>query len=93
MSAADINAVQAGLLMLHILQIADRAVVSDIELSATCVPGESPRWYDTRPMLDDREHSSPIVDMNTQALDYALLRGLIVRHASQSHLVRITRQP
>lgn len=93
MSTAHINAVQAAELVRHGLQIADRAVVSDIELSATSVPGQHHCWYDIRSMLDEREHSSPVVDMNTQALDYALLRGLIQRHADQTHLVRITRFP
>lgn len=93
MSPADINAVQAAELVRHGLQIADRAVVSDIELCAPWVPGEHYRWYDTRPMLDDREYSPPVIDMNAQALDYALMRGLIERHAGEPHLVRITRQP
>jgi hypothetical protein len=93
MSPAHINAVQAAELVRHGLQIADRAVVSDIELCATWVAHLPGGWYDTQPMLNEHEHSSPVIDMNAQALDYALMRGLIERHTGQAHLVRITRQP
>lgn len=93
MSPADINAVQAAELFRRSLLIADRAAVADIESNAHAVRLETVRWYDVRPMLDEREQSPEGVDMNREALDYALMRGLIVRHHADAHLVRITRMP
>jgi len=70
--------------------LAALAVISDIESEAVRVHLPEPgRWYDTRPMLDPREHAPEIVDMATQALDYALQQGLVHRHSQQQHLVRI----
>jgi hypothetical protein len=76
--------------------IADAAVISDIESECirTQLDDDCPatwRWYDTRAMLDEREHSPQCIDMNSEALDYALMRGLAVRHPVKPHLVRITR--
>jgi hypothetical protein len=82
-------------LVRHATQIADRAVVADIETEAVhmaSLPGR-PSWWDVRPMLDEREHSPLCIDMATQALQYALMRGLVVRHEEQAHLVRIVRHP
>lgn len=95
MSPADINAVQMAELVRHATQIADRAVVEDIEsegLHIASLPGR-PSWYDIRPMVDEREHSPQCIDMNKAAIDYALMRGLAVRHPEHAHLVRITRFP
>lgn len=49
------------------------------------------RWFDTRPMLDPREHSGPAIDLCSDALRYAHSRGLISAHPQQPHLVRIAR--
>ena len=92
MSPADINAVQAAELVRHALQIADAAVVDDIECEGVYLD-DSFGWYDVRPMLDEREHSSQCIDMATQALRYAVMRGLAQRHPDHAHLVRITRRP
>lgn len=93
MSAGSINAVQASELVRRGLLIADRAAVADIESEAVGVHLYTQRWYDVRPMLDMRERSAACSDMNREALDYALMRGLIVRHHADAHLVRITRMP
>ena len=92
MSPADINAVQMAELVRHATQIADRAVVADIESEAVRTD-RSGRWYDVRPMLDEREHSPQCIDMATQALQYAVMRGLVQRDTEHAHLVRITRCP
>jgi hypothetical protein len=95
MSPADINAVQAAELVRRSLQIADRAVVCDIECEAlptTHFSDTGRPWYDVRPMLNEHEHSLPIIDMAREGLDYALMRGLLQRHAEHAHLVRITRR-
>ncbi len=92
MSPADINAVQAAELVRHAMQIADAAVVADIESEGLSVDG-SAGWYDVRPMLSENEHSTQCIDMATQALRYAVMRGLAQRHPDHAHLVRITRSP
>lgn len=71
--------------------IADAAAVSDIETGAATV-ADDPRWYDVRPMLDEREHSPQVIDMATEMLAYAEQRGLIQRHQVEPHLVRIDRR-
>lgn len=92
MSPADINAVQMAELVRHATQIADRAVVADIESEGVHICGCT-GWYDIRPMVDEREHSPQCIDMNKLAIDYALMRGLAVRHTQHAHLLRITRHP
>jgi hypothetical protein len=89
---APINAVAVAELVRRGLQLADAYCVSDIETSAAPVGVASARWYDVRPMLDDREHSPAVIDMAAQALAYATQRGLIEFHATEPHLVRITPQ-
>ena len=72
-------------------RLADRAVVSDIESEAHGqTDAQGRRWYDTRPMLDQREMGPDFVEMNRQALDYARQRGLVSPHPEHAHLVRIT---
>ena len=72
------------------MAIAGRAVVSDIESYCVRVDGPPGRWYDTRPMLDPREHASEVIDMAAQAMAYAEAAGLVTRHADHKHLVCIT---
>jgi hypothetical protein len=73
--------------------IADRAVVCDIESEAVHELEAGQRWYDIRPMLNEREHSPEFIDMNSEALAWAFARGLIEQHATRKHLVRIARWP
>lgn len=89
----SINAVAMGQMLRYSVLIADRAAVSDIEVEGVqCqVEGSTHRWYDVRPMLDEREHSMECIDMNQQSLVYAEQRRLIQRHTAQRHLVRILR--
>ncbi len=73
---------------------ADRAVVSDLEQLPAEPPGpDRITWRDTRSMLNEWEQPPEFIDMARQALDYAALRRLIVRHPQHHHLVRITRLP
>jgi hypothetical protein len=73
-------------------KLADRAVISDIESEGHPQTDEHGRkWYDTRPMLDERELPSDFVEMNRQALQYASERGLTMPHPTAPYLVRITR--
>ncbi len=71
------------------LRLANRAVVSDIETYSAPVQLEGQRWYDTRPMLDPREHSPEALDMAVEALAYAEFSGLVQRHPQLRYLVQI----
>lgn len=75
--------------------IADRAVVADIESEGVPFRFDpaAPAWYDTRPLLDQRERPPELVDMARQGLAYAYTRQLIQQHPVHKHLVRIIRHP
>lgn len=75
-------------------QIADRAVICDIECHAVRTRDYAERvcWY-IAPMLDAREHAPEVIDMMLQAIDYALQRGLISRHPAFKDVVYINRSP
>jgi hypothetical protein len=71
--------------------IANRAAIADIETECVAITlGDGLRWYDTRPMIDPREHCGELLDMATQTLAYADAAGLIARHPQQRHMVRLT---
>jgi len=71
-------------------QIADRAVVADIESECVAVADDTGRgWWDTRVMLDPREMPDDFIEMARQAIEYAHQRGLIRSHPQHAHLVRI----
>lgn len=72
------------------LRIADRAVLADIKSEAARAGADGA--YDVRPMLDARERSGPAIDMASDALAYALDRGLVVQ-AGEPWLVRIVAKP
>jgi hypothetical protein len=72
-------------------KIADVSSVADIELHSVDVMVDGQQWWDTRVMLDPREHCPDVIEMSTWVLDYATARGLAVRHHEQPHLVRIVR--
>lgn len=70
-------------------RIADRAVLIDIESYGVRVGDSHDRCYDVRPMLDQREHGAESVDMFSEALAYAITRGLVVPSEGAPWLVRI----
>lgn len=74
-------------LIARAFHIATRAVITDIE--SYCVQYAN-GWWDTRPMLDPREHAPEAIDMAREAIDYAISAHIAVRHPMQPHLVRIT---
>lgn len=76
-------------LLAEALQIADRAVLCDIESDAVAEQMHGQRWYDTRPMLDPRERPDDLIEMARQAIDYAVQRGLVERHPAQGWMVRV----
>lgn len=73
------------------VRIADMQVVCEIESGCPAHNGldQHPRWYDLRPLTDPREHCGEMIDMNAEIIDYALRRGLAIRHPEHAHLVRI----
>lgn len=85
------SAMHISVLVGHAVSIADEAVL--ILLRSECAFSETGtyRWYDTRPMLDEREHSGPNVDQHRQCLEYASLRHLVFADPDQPHLVRLLR--
>lgn len=70
-------------------QIADRAVICDIECEGISTQLDGQCWYDVRPMLDPREVCDDVAEMNRQALGYAIARGLVGVHRDHPHLLRI----
>lgn len=82
------NAVMLGETLRLGTQIADRAVVADLE----DLPLEPDGYRDTRPLLSPHEHCPEFIDMNTQALAYADLRRLIQRDPHYHYRIRILRK-
>jgi hypothetical protein len=77
------------------VRIANDAVVADIESNCPALHSPCGRitWYDTRPMLDPREHSPELVDMAQEAIQYGVDSGLLVRHAEHPHWLRVAQAP
>jgi hypothetical protein len=77
--------------VLSALRIANAAVVADIESNCVAVLSAcgSIRWYDTRPMLDTREHSPELVDMAYEAIEYGIKCHLLFRHPHDPWMVRV----
>lgn len=77
------------------LRMLDEYVVSDVECYGVSIelPGgaEGRRWYDVRPMLDEREHSPQFVDQAREAIGWGLHRGVLRRHADIPHLIQTTK--
>jgi hypothetical protein len=72
------------------LAIGNQAVIETVECEAVRVQLPEPgRWYDTRPMLDPREHAPQVIDMAAEALSYGETAGLLRRHTAHRHLVCI----
>lgn len=69
--------------------IADRAVIADIETEGVSVGPAGDRCYDIRSLIDEREHAGEVVDMVSEALAYAIARGLIVFDRGQPWLARV----
>lgn len=76
------------------LRLAVRYVVADVESGGvrTHLP-EPGRWYDTRPMLDPREHAGPVIDQALEALRFGEASNALLRHPQHRHLVRVLVQP
>jgi hypothetical protein len=76
------------------LRLAVMYVVADVEENCPRVNmPEGGRWFDTRPMLDPREHASPVIDMAVDALRFGEQAEALVRHHQHRHLVRVLVAP
>lgn len=72
-------------------RMAVRALVETIESECPRVRLAGHSWWDTRPMVDPREHAPQVIDINAEILDLALTMGVIVRHTQPDlqHIVRV----
>lgn len=72
------------------LRLLDQYIVSDVECNGHhMIRGEfGPRWYDVRPMLDEREHCPEFIDMARAAIELGVSRGVLKRHPEQPHIVK-----
>lgn len=71
--------------------LADAAVICDIESEGVRVGEPAARRWDIRPMIDPREHAGEVVDMARKGLAYAMWRGLIELDADTAGIVRIVK--
>ena len=68
--------------------IANESAIECIESEAVRIDlGDGLRWYDTRPMLDPREHCAESIDLMTRRLQYAEASGLVTRTGDREWLV------
>ena len=72
-------------------KLADEAVLCDIESEGVRVEQDGRRWYDVRPLLDERERSAECIDMAGEAIAYAIARGLAAQHPQQWYLLVLAR--
>lgn len=69
-------------------QMATDLATMTIESEAHPVELDGYRWYDTRPMLDARQHAPEVIALHVRDLDFAFSVGLYRAHNEQPHLVR-----
>jgi len=92
MSTADESMTAA--LVASALQLADRAVVCDVETEGIRCPAPAGApVYDITPMFDSREHSPEFLDMASQGIAYGVGRGLFELLPELPVRVRLLRRP
>jgi len=67
--------------------IANQAVIEDIESYAVKEVIDGRTWWDTRPMTDPREFPPTSIDMADQAIKYAIGSGLAGVHPQRPYLL------
>lgn len=70
--------------------LAAAVVRSDIESFGIKERIASLTWWDTRPMVDLREHSPHMVDMANLAIGYAISTGIAFPHPQRPYLLRLS---
>ena len=79
------------LLINSALQIADQAVLCDIECEGQQIGASSERRWDVSAMFDANEHSPEVIDMAEEGIAYAVSRGLVEIESRRRFTVRILR--
>ena len=79
------------LLIRSALQIADQAVLCDIESEGLLIGPPSERRWDVSAMFDENEHSPEFLDMAEQGIAYGVMRGLLEMDTTRRWTVRIVR--
>ena len=79
------------LLIKSALQIADQAVLCDIECEGRQIGAPSERRWDVSSMFDANEHSAQVIDMAEEGIAYAVSRGLVEIESRRRFTVRILR--
>jgi hypothetical protein len=69
--------------------IADRAVVSLVESEAVKEERTGVAFYDTRPLIDQRQWNPQDLKLHADALLYGAMRGLFRHHPQHLHLVHV----
>lgn len=70
-------------------RLAREKIAEDLETYAAAVRIDGERWWDTRPLVDEREQPQECIDMAVLALDYALGTGFLKQHPTMPHVVRL----
>lgn len=74
------------------LRIANETILCTVADHCVMARDEDGRMaFDTRPMLDPREVKPATLDWHAELLSYGESVGLLQRHATQRHLVRMVR--
>ena len=68
-------------------EIANRAVVEDIESYGVQAALDGRTWWDIRPMIDPNEHCQASIDMSVQAIQYAVGSGIVAVHPQRPYLL------
>lgn len=79
------------LLIRSALQIADQAVICDVECEGRSVGPSGDRRWDVSAMFNADEHSPEFMDMAEQGIAYGVARGILVIEPGVQHTVRIVK--
>ena len=79
------------LLIRSALQIADQAVLCDIESEGRLIGAPTERRWDVSAMFNVNEHTPEFLDMAEQGIAYGLMRGLLEMDNTRPWTVRILR--
>jgi hypothetical protein len=82
-----------ALLVRSALQIADTAIICDIECEGRPSGPKHERRWDVSAMFDPNEHSPEIIDQAEQGIAYGLARGILALEVGIQHTVRILKGP
>lgn len=78
----------------RMLRMLDEYIVSTVECEGVSI--ELPehygrRWYDVRPMLDEREHSTEYIDAAREGIAWGLHRRVLRQHPDVPHLIQCSK--